>query len=84
MPITNPKGDREGKPTPDREGEPQQYTTFGIALYLLVIVGLDNFVSTMEFSPAIISSMVIRSEVSLLDNNPKHAIVNELLQAYFD
>ena len=86
--MRNGKPNRKSVPRPGREGDrkgtPLLYTPFGVALYLLVAVGLANVESLMKFSSEIASSIVIRSEVSLIDRNPKHSIVDELLQAYFD
>jgi len=76
MPTPNPQGDHKGAPL--------LCTMFGVALELLVTVSLANFEDIMGISPEITSSIVIRSKVSSLYYNPKHSIVNELLQAYFD
>ena len=76
-----PQGDREekptitrrGKPIPtpegDRKGAPLLYTTFAVVLYLLTSEGLTNLECIMEISPVIASSLIIRSEVSLLHHD---------------
>ncbi len=74
-----PSPNRKGKPTPnpqgDRKGAPLLYTTFAVALYFLTSEGLTDFESIMEIRPVIVSSMVIRSGVSLLHRDSKHPII---------
>jgi hypothetical protein len=64
---------RSGKPNHnpqgDRKGAPLLYTAFVFALYLLTSEGLTNLESIMEICPVIASSIVIRSEVSLLHHD---------------
>ena len=64
---------RRGKPIPtpegDRKGAPLLYTTFAVVLYLLTSEGLTNLECIMEISPVIASSLIIRSEVSLLHHD---------------
>jgi len=65
-------------------GAPLPYTTFVVALYMMVSESFTNFASIIEICPVFTSSMVIRLEVSLLYRNPKHTFINQLRQAYFD
>src|SRR6266571_9184367 len=79
---------RKGKPNRDsqgdRKGAPLLYTTVVFAPYLVTSEDLTNLEYIIEISPVIASSIVIRSEVSLLNHNSKHSIINQLYQACAD
>ena len=75
------KGKPNHDPQGDRKSAPLLYTTVVFAPYLVTSEDLTNLECIIEISPVIASSIVIRSEVSLLHHNSKHPIINQLYQA---
>jgi len=71
---------RKGKPNHqgDRKGAPLLYTTVVFAPFLVISEDLTNLECIIEISPVIASSIVIRSEVSLLYRDTEHSIINQI------
>ena len=78
------KGKPNHDPQGDRKGAPLLYTIVVFAPYLVTSEDFTNLECIIEISPVIASSIVIRSEVSLLNHNSKHSIINQLYQACAD
>ena len=62
----------------DRKGAPLLYTTVVFAPFLVISEDLTNLECIIEISPVIASSIVIRSEVSLLYRDTEHSIINQI------
>ncbi len=78
------KGKPNHDPQGDRKGVPLLYTTVVFAPYLVTSEDFTNLECIIEIRPVIASSIVIRSEVSLLHHNSKHPFINKLYQACAD